>query len=347
MIMLVLLVAVIGLLSYGFRSWARRRGLADAPARERGKHEPGKADAGYRSLLTEAVAYLGAILVLAGGVSAIARRWADISDAGHVGVFAGAALLFLVIGAVLFQATDPALQRLVGVLWCLSVAGLAGAVGVAVHDGSHRSAQLTALIVGLSMSGYSGALWLLRRQELQNLAVFVSLIVTICGTVTTIAHGDAPSLAFAVPLWAFGLGWVLLGWRRWVEPMWLTIALGLLLSLLAPSFGVAEHGWVYAIAVGTTVGVMAASVPLRNTPMLAMGTVGLFGYLTSLVIRYFADSLGPPTALALTGALILVLAAVGTRLARMMRKPEPEPERSAVAKSAGQPPSGRHLSKAS
>jgi uncharacterized membrane protein len=127
--------------------------------------------------------------------------------------------------------------------------------------------------------------------------------------------------------------------------MWVTVPLGILLSLVAPAFGVGEHGWVYAIAIATAVAVMAASVPLRNTPMLAMGTIALFGYVTSLVIRYFADSLGAPAALALTGALILALATVGTRLLRVMR--QPEAEKAETEKLTDDKPSSRHLTNAS
>lgn len=345
MVMLVLLVAVIGLLCYGFYSWAHRQGLTGGEAHE-GKEER----AGHISLLTEAVSYVGVILVLAGGIAAIARRWGDISDWGHVGVFAGAAALFLTVGSVLFKARDPALQRLVGVLWFVSVAGVAGAAGFAAGDVYDKSAQLTALIVGLGMTAYSVVLWLFRTQALQNVAMFISLIVTICGTIATIAHGDAPSIAFTLSLWAFGLAWVLVGWRRWVEPMWATVPLGLLLSLVAPTFALDEHGWVYAIAVATAVAVMAASIPLRNTPMLAMGTIGLFGYVTSMVIRYFADSLGVPTALALTGALILILAAIGARLLRVVNKPKPdrvEPEKPAAERATGPNPPKRHFTNVS
>jgi hypothetical protein len=37
---------------------------------------------------------------------------------------------------------------------------------------------------------------------------------------------------------------------------------------------------------------MAAAVPLRDTPLLALGTLAMFGYVTSAVIRYFHQSLG-------------------------------------------------------
>jgi ABC-type transport system involved in multi-copper enzyme maturation permease subunit len=68
---------------------------------------------------------------------------------------------------------------------------------------------------------------------------------------------------------------------------------------------------------------MAASVPLRNTPLLALGTLAMFGYVTSAVIRYFRQSLGVPAALAITGVLILGLAVVSARLMRAAHPPKP------------------------
>ena len=58
--------------------------------------------------------------------------------------------------------------------------------------------------------------------------------------------------------------------------------------------------------------------------MLGVGTVGMFGYVTATVVRYFGDSLGVPAALAITGVVILVLAVVTARLARMTRSTPPE-----------------------
>ena len=171
---------------------------------------------------------------------------------------------------------------------------------------------------------YAAALWLVRRGALQNLALFAGLVVTICGTIATVARGSAPSLAIALALWGFGLAWALVGWRRYVEPLWVAVPVGVLLALLAPSFTLTDHGWMHAIGLVTAAAVMAASIPLRNTVLLAMGTIAMFGYVTSMVVRYFADSLGVPTALALTGGFILILAAISARLMRATRKPQSE-----------------------
>ena len=68
---------------------------------------------------------------------------------------------------------------------------------------------------------------------------------------------------------------------------------------------------------------MAASVPLRNTPLLALGTLAMFGYVTSVVVQDFHRSLELPAALASTGVLILGLAVVSARLMRAARPPKP------------------------
>jgi uncharacterized membrane protein len=89
-----------------------------------------------------------------------------------------------------------------------------------------------------------------------------------------------------------------------------TVPSGVLLSLIAPSIATGEYGWVYAIGSATAAATMAASVALRNTPLLALGTLAMFGHVTSVVVRYFHQSLGVPGAPAITGVLILGLAAV-------------------------------------
>jgi MFS family permease len=159
---------------------------------------------------------------------------------------------------------------------------------------------------------------------LQNAALFAGLVITICGTIVTAAGGpgSAPSLAFALALWGFGLAWAWLGWQRFVEPIWVTVPCGAILALIAPSLAVGEHGWVYAIGIATAAAAMAASVPLRNTPLLALGTLAMFGYVSSVVVQYFHRSLGIPAALAITGVLILGLAVVSARLMRAAHPPK-------------------------
>ena len=220
-----------------------------------GQAAEGEQGARHVSLLTEAAAYIGVILLLVGAIIAIGPRWNDIPRWGQAGVYAGAAVFFLLVGIIVRQVREPAIQRLAGVAWFLSVIGVAGAVWLATYR----------------------------------------------------VH------------WRAGLGW-----RRYVEPLWVTIPCGVILALIAPSFAAGHYGWMYAIGIATAAAAMAASVPLRNVPLLALGALAMFGYVTSVAARYLHDSLGVPSALAITGVLILGLAVVSARLMREAHPPKPE-----------------------
>lgn len=282
--------------------------------------EPGEG-AGHVSLFTEVIAYIGAILILAGGIAAIRQRWHRLTDWGHVGLLVVGAALFLGVGLAVRQIAEDAARRLVEVTWLLSVGCVAGATGYLAHDVFGTSAEVTLLLVGLAASLYAAALWTSSRTALQCLALFAGLVVAVCGVIATLSHGSATPLTFVLTLWAFGLLWTTLGWRRLLEPLWVSAPLGILLTLIAPSIGVSEHGWFFVIGIGTAAVLMAASVPTRNTVLLGAGAVGAFCYVTSMVVRYFGDSLGVPAALALTGAMILILAAVSARLLRAAKPP--------------------------
>jgi len=306
------------------------------------------------------------ILLLAGGAVAIGQRWNSIPSGGRVGVLAGAAAFFLLIGIVARRVRDPAIQRLAGVVWFLSVACVAGAVWLAWWKAYGSTGPVTVLVGG-AVTVYSAALWRVRRGALQNVAWFAGLIVTILGIVdyaVDIANGhggtgSAPTIVAVLPLWAFGLAWAWFGWRRYVEPVWVTIPCGVILALIVPIFAVA-HGWGhvgYAIGIATAAAVMAASVPLRNVPLLALGALAMFGYVTSAAVRYLHQSLGVPAALAITGVLIIGLAVVSARLIRAAHPPEDgepgaeEPSQEALPPEPTEPgaekPSDRDLPKAS
>lgn len=314
LLLLVMLAAVIG----GFYLWARRRGLVAEAGVSGEQPVPRRI-----SLLTEVVAYLGAILIVAGGAVAIGQRWDDISGWGHVAILAGSAAFFLALGVVLHRLEDPALRRLVSVLWFLSVPGFAAAAGFAAHDIYGTTNEVTILVVGVTTTLYAAALWLVRRRALQHVALFAGLVVTICGTIATVTQPTPPSLPFALTLWALGLAWAVLAWQRYIEPLWVGAPLGVILALFAPAIAIAEHGWLYTIAIGSAAAAMAGSIPLRNTPLLALGTIGMFGYVTSMVVRYFGETLGVPFTLAITGVVILVLAAVTAWLLRTTHPHEP------------------------
>jgi hypothetical protein len=109
---LIIVLAAVGF--GGFYRWAQQQGLLTA-----GQGAEGEPGTRRISLLTEAGAYAGVILVLVGGVTAVSQRWDDITGWGQVGVFAAAAVFFLLAGIIVRQVREPAIQRLGEVTWFL------------------------------------------------------------------------------------------------------------------------------------------------------------------------------------------------------------------------------------
>jgi hypothetical protein len=77
-----------------------------------------------------------------------------------------------------------------------------------------------------------------------------------------------------------------------------TIPSGVILALIAPSLAAGHYGWMYVIATA------------------APGALTMFGYLTAVAARYLHQSLGGPSALAITGVLVIGLAVASARLMR-------------------------------
>src|SRR5512139_1146241 len=102
------LLDLVAFICVAFYGWAREQGLVEPEPVRPG--DPGRVRV---SLVTEALAYVGAILVLAGGGVAFGQRWDDLGAWAHVGVFAGTALLFLVVGLAGHRVQAAAVQRLV------------------------------------------------------------------------------------------------------------------------------------------------------------------------------------------------------------------------------------------
>jgi hypothetical protein len=243
---LVIVLAAVGF--GGFYCWAQQQGLLAA-----GQGAAGEPGTRRISLLTEAGAYAGAILVLVGGVTAVSQRWDAITGWRQAGVFAAAAVFFLLAGLIVRQVREPAIQRLAGVAWFLSVAGVgvAAALGVATYQVNWNKDAVTVLALGLAVTAYAAALWLARQSALQNFALFAGLVITIVGVAAVVTAragtgavplpGSVPglpasSLAIALPLWVLGLAWAGLGWRRYVGPVWVTVPCGVVLALVAPGF---------------------------------------------------------------------------------------------------------------
>jgi hypothetical protein len=261
-------------------------------------------------LVTEAFAYVGGILLLAGGGAAVGQRWEDIGQAGRVAVLASAAALFLVVGAVSRRSPDPAYQRLTSSAWLLAGVGVAGTAGVSCDWGALGD-ESTMLIVTGTTTVFSAALWTIHRSAVQLLTALVMSLYAVTGLWLRFAP-DAPQWLVPLSIWAVGVGSAVAGWRKYVVPWWAALGAGLVVALAAPVAVEAEPGR-YVLGIATAAAVMTLGVLAGFVPGLALGSLAMLGYVVGVVTRYLADSLGVPAALAVAGLSMLALAAVVTR----------------------------------
>lgn len=276
------------------------------------------------SLLAEALGYVGVVLALAGAAVGMAQGWEDLPVWARLAIPAAATGLVLLGGFLLRRQQEPAFRRLMSVLWLLSVGGLAwtlAVLGVEVIDWEAGvEGEPIALMTAGGCSVLAGVLYVLRRHGLQQAGLLASLhALLVAGLLVALPDADPPMWWFAAAIWLLGLSWAALGWRGIVVPGWLAVAFGCIGALVGPAFGLGEHEWLLAPALLTSAALMAVSVPTRQTPLLALGTLGAFGYITWAVVTYFRDSLGVPVALVIVGGVFLALAVLAGVLATKNR----------------------------
>lgn len=272
------------------------------------------------SLLTEAIAYVGVVLVIAGGTAAVAQQWSDLSDGTRLTVLVIVTLVFLVLGFVTRRSAEPAFRRVSAISWMVSVAAFAGSVAVVnqLYDASDKTAFLS---ISATTTAYAAALWWIDKHAIQHALMFAGVLLTVSAIITNTVQ-DPVAWMICIPLWVIALGWTVLGWLHRIPPWWAAVPLGVAVALIAPA-SIEPPGAKYSIGIATAVAIMTAGVLLKFTPGVGAGAIGLFAYVVGAVVFYFRDTLGAPAALAIAGLLILVIAVTVARVLPFYRRKPP------------------------
>lgn len=300
--------AVAGAVEYWH--WLQRRSATDPAEPKRDQRAERRV-----SLVTESLATVGAILVLAGSGVSISQRWVLVTDWGRVGILAIVAIGFLIAGFIVRWLTASATQPLTELMWCASAACVVGAAAIASAGAYRQSAAMTLLIAGGTAAIYSITLWLLCRREMLMVAAFAGLVGALCGAIPVVAADATPWLAAGLGLWLIGLAWIALGWR-YPEPLGTSISLGAVLALSGPAIALHQTHWTYMVGIVTAAAVMAVSVPLQNVVFVAFGSCALLGYITAVVVQYADRWVGVPESLVIVGLVLIGVALVTVRLGR-------------------------------
>ncbi len=256
-------------------------------------------------LVVEALAYLGGALALAAATVVLSRTtWA--AGVWEAALGAGATICF-VSGWLLRRSEEPAIGRLVDVLWGVAVALAGWCAGLVAYDLFDLRGRPLGVICGAVATAFGLVLYAQRRRMIQQLAVFVGLLITVEQLVLS-------QLSHSLITVVLGAGWVVLGWRELVVPrrpaLWFGSAAAMIGGMIAPD--------PIGLALGLIVAVLliAASVILREPVMLALGVLGLFESLIRTIWHYFHGSTAMPIALVVAGGVVFAAALVLARRTR-------------------------------
>jgi hypothetical protein len=276
---------------------------AEADAIEAFEERPLEAQPRRIPMITEALAYVGAALAAAAGAVLLGESWNDLTPGVRVAAVSLAFAVAFVSGALLRgRGADPAIVRLTSVLWGVA-AGLFGWLGwLIAYDILELRGRAPALACGIAVTVLGGALYLVLREGLQQIAVFA-------GILTIVGASLADGMDMMVAVWAVGAAWIGLGALHRATPERAAFIGGPLVVLWAPmALGEVEGDVGMWLGLATAVALIVTSLALHQPLLLGFGTVGMFAYLIRVLVRLFGDTAAMPVALLVAGATVIVVA---------------------------------------
>lgn len=280
------------------------------------RHEAGSEGAGEPErrrtpLVAEVLGYLGGALVLIAGFVAVTEFWDDLSVAARLALVGVGGLAVLGTGWVLVGRDEPAMQRLGGFLWLLSVAAVAFWVAVAARDGLGWAAEPSATAASSGALVLAWPLWARHRGSLQLIAAFGATVATLVTALVQLGSDDEPTVGSAIAL--LGVAWLVLARRAVLGPRRTATVLGAAALVLGVQSATEQSAFiVVGVLVGVTV--LAVAVVVDDVILLGAGVVAIFIFVPQLVFEWFGDTLGAPLTLLLCGLILLGVALGVARL---------------------------------
>lgn len=258
------------------------------------------------SLVVEALAYLGGVIVLVAAGLIGARYWSELQDAGRLAVVGGAAAALLLAGSLVPSGSGPGV-RLRSVLWLLSTAGTGAFLALFADIVLELDGSAIGVLAGAGAAALAAVLWWRLSTLTQQAAFFVATMVSAGAAVDELtADPHLPGLA----VWGTGVIWFVLGWRGTVKPRRPVQALAAAAALIGALMTLpADAGMVLALC--TVVAAVVLAVVVRDLLLLAVGALGALNILPVVVNQWFPGELAAPLVLLVVGA-VLVTAAVYT-----------------------------------
>jgi hypothetical protein len=261
------------------------------------------------ALVTEALGYLGGVIILVALGLVVGNVWDELSAGVRIALVGVVTVLLLVAGALIPARRGATGVRLRSVLWLASSAALAAFLALGASEWAGWANETQAMCAALGTTLYSAALWWAHRHLLQHVVVFAALLVG-AGTAVSLLRdgGGLPGLA----IWGAGAAWFALAWGGVIPGRQVGMVLGAIGMVVGASTLVDEGGGV-VLALATVSALVALALTFRDLLLLGVAAIGTLMVLPPIMGRYFPGALAPALVLLGLGVLLVVAAVLTTR----------------------------------
>lgn len=263
-------------------------------------------------LATEALGYLGGVVVVVGALLVANQYWADLASSARLSVVGGAAVLLLLGGWAVPHRSRTVGARLRAVLWLAATIAIGGFLAL---FGAEALGWLGSDLAVLTTSGTAVAaavLWRLHRHLLQQLATLAALMATASALVADLV---APDHLPGGGAWVVAAVWLGLAWLGVLVPGRVMMDVAATALLIASVSTLPTSGG-FALALATVAAVVALAVLTTDLVMLGIGALGMLMVLPAAVVHWFPGSAGAPVAVLITGAALVGVAVLTARRRR-------------------------------
>jgi hypothetical protein len=266
------------------------------------------------SLVVEALGYLGGVVMLVGAGILVGMYWQDLSVTLRLVLIGATAVALVGAGFAVPERLGEAAGRLRSVLWAAGVVATGAFLVVLCDDVLDRYDEHQLVIVGPGTAVVAAALWWLHRTWLQQLALFVPLMLAASGVGMELTSTDSPWGGAA--MWGVAVAWAVLSWSGRLEPRVTGVAFGVLGGVLGAmsigdvndptDTGVAWAGQVsVALALATAIAAVVLALWERSLPWLGVGALALLWATPRAADAWFPGRLSAALTFIITGGLLV------------------------------------------
>ena len=253
------------------------------------------------SLVVEALGYLGGVVMLVGAGILVGMYWADLSVLLRLILIGATALALVGAGFAVPDRLGDAAGRLRSAFWAVGVAATAGFLGVFSTEVLGRYDEHALVIIGPCTAAVAGILWWLRSTWLQQLALFVPVMLSAVGTGMELTSTSSSWAGAA--MWAVAVGWAVLSWAGRLEPRVTGVAFGVLGAVLGAMTMDADVG--IALGLATAVATVVVALWERSLPWLGVAAIALLWTMPRAADAWFPGRLSVALTLIVTGGALV------------------------------------------